>query len=111
MNNKEIGVVLCTAPSKDIGAKIAHKIVTQRLAACVNIVSSIDSTYTWKGKLYQEKEVLLIIKTRPGLFEKLSEEIKRLHPYEVPEILLLPVLKGNEAYLNWVKESTEDPPC
>jgi len=99
-------VVLITAPNEEEGVKIAHSLVSEGLGACVNIVKDIRSIYTWKGKIEDESEVLLIIKTRFELFEKLCKRAKELHSYEVPEIIALPIVSGSESYLRWIEEST-----
>ncbi len=99
-------VVYCTAPSNEVAAAIAESLVTGRLAACVNIVGGILSIYTWKGELCREEECLMIIKTRLELFEPLRERIVALHPYEVPEIVAIPIVAGHVPYLDWIDEST-----
>lgn len=99
-------VVYCTTPSKEVAVAIAESLVPGRLAACVNIVGGISSIYTWKGKLCREEECLMIIKTRRELFERLRERIVSLHPYEVPEIVAIPIVSGHVPYLDWIDEST-----
>ncbi|HSV96076.1 MAG TPA: divalent-cation tolerance protein CutA [Spirochaetota bacterium] len=99
-------VVYCTTPSREVAVAIAESLVSGRLAACVNIVGGIHSIYTWKAELCREEECLMIIKTRGELFERLRETITSLHPYEVPEIIALPIAAGNTPYLNWIDEST-----
>ncbi len=99
----EFVVVLCTAP---VGGadKIATSLVEERLAACVN-VSQVKSYFTWEGKLSVDNEELMIIKTELRMVETLKKRIKELHSYQVPEILVIPVEEGDEAYLQWIKES------
>lgn len=99
-------VVYCTTPSNEVAVAIAESLVPGRLAACVNIVGGISSIYTWKGKLCREEECLMIIKTRRDLFERLRERIVSLHPYEVPEIVAIPIVSGHVPYLDWIDEST-----
>jgi len=101
----EYGVVFVTCAKRQ-SKEIAHKIVQEKLAACVNIIPEITSIYTWEGKLEEDNENLLIIKTRADLFEQLKERIKSMHSYEVPEIIFLPIKMGYEQYLDWIKEST-----
>ncbi|MEB3780389.1 MAG: divalent-cation tolerance protein CutA [Desulfurococcales archaeon] len=101
MDGENVIVVLVTAP-KGEGSRIARHIVEKRLAACVNIISNIRSFYWWEGKIQDDEEELLIIKTRRDFFEKLMDEVKRVHPYTVPEILALPVVAGNPDYVKWV---------
>jgi periplasmic divalent cation tolerance protein len=99
-------VVLCTVPDAATGERIAEALVEERLAACVNLVPGLRSFYRWKGKLQREAELLLVIKTRAERLDALMERLKSLHPYEVPEILALPIAAGSEAYLLWIEENT-----
>ncbi len=96
-------VVLCTAPQGG-SESIARALVEERLAACVN-VSQVKSYFTWDGKLSSDQEELMIIKTERRMVEPLSSRIKELHSYQVPEIIVLPIVKGDEAYLRWITES------
>ena len=106
MDNQPI-VVFITAPSKEIGKEIASALVEGKLAACVNIVGPIDSIYTWEGKICNEEEVLLIVKSQSSLFEsQLIPAVKAVHPYEIPEIIALPVAMGLPSYLDWVLRET-----
>ena len=104
--NKYI-VVLSTVPDAKTGQKIARKLVEQRLAACVTISELRESIYWWRGNIEQEQEHLLIIKTKKSLYSKLEEEILTLHPYDVPEIIALPVTAGNGKYLEWLSTETD----
>ena len=97
-------VVLVTAP-RGRGKEIARSILEKRLAACVN-VGSVESLYWWKGSIEEDKEDLLVIKTSVSRLEELVEEIKRVHPYEVPEILALPVVACLSEYCDWVRKET-----
>ena len=86
---------------------IARALVERRLAACVNIVAPINSLYVWQGETHDDQEVLLIVKTRAGLFEgELIPAVKAAHPYDVPEIIALPVLLGDQDYLDWIEAET-----
>ncbi len=92
MESKYI-VVLITAPSKMVGKQIVEELLKKKLAACVNIVSPIKSLYTWEGKMCDDEEVLLVAKSRIDLFEdQFVPVVKALHPYDVPEIIALPIL-------------------
>lgn len=103
----DILVVLITVPSMEIGEKIAHHLLERRLAVCVNFIPGVRSIYTWAGKINDDQELLLMVKTRAHLFrEELIPAVQALHPYDVPEILALPVLMGNPEYLDWVKAET-----
>ena len=99
-------VVFMTAPNEDEAAGIARALVEARLAACVNMVKNIRSVYSWQGNIEDEAEVLMIAKTRKDLFEALSEKVRELHSYEVPEIIALPIIAGSAEYLKWIREST-----
>ncbi len=99
-------VVLVTTPTIEAGQEIAHKLVTDKLAACVNILPGMTSIYTWDGEVCDDSEVLLIIKTSADLFEDLSAIVQGLHPYDVPEVIALPITTGSEKYLNWINAVT-----
>jgi periplasmic divalent cation tolerance protein len=105
-NQSEFVLILVTTGSQEEGERIARTLVDLRLAACVNIISGLRSIYRWKGKICDEGELLLLIKTRIALFPKVEGKIKELHSYEVPEIVATPITRGSETYLNWLKEST-----
>ena len=83
----EFIIVLSTVPNEEEAARIAHEVVSCRLAACVNIIQPVRSIYRWNGRLEDEREVLMIVKTRAALFGRLADRIKELHTYEVPEIV------------------------
>jgi len=104
--NTEEVVVFITAPDEEGAVRIARALVEARLAACVNIIGSVRSIYTWQGKIEDDTEVLLIVKTRGELFEPLSAKVRELHSYSVPEIIALPIIKGSGDYLEWIREVT-----
>ncbi|HHN64424.1 MAG TPA: divalent-cation tolerance protein CutA [Nitrospirae bacterium] len=99
-------IVMVTAPDEEVAARIAHEIVEERLAGCVNITKGVRSIYSWEGKIEDEPEVLMIIKTKETLFESLKRRIADLHPYSVPEIISFNVVRGSEDYLKWLNEVT-----
>lgn len=99
-------VIFCTVPTKDDAKKISNAIVSERLAACVSIVDKVHSVFSWNSELCNENEMLLIIKTRRELFDKIEAVIKALHSYNVPEIIALPVIVGSEDYLGWIAHET-----
>ena len=100
-------VVLVTCGSEEEALKIANSLVEERLAACVNIVSPVRSIYRWEGKICDEREWILFIKTQKQRFEDLEKKVRALHSYSVPEIIALPIIEGTSSYLSWVKEMTE----
>jgi periplasmic divalent cation tolerance protein len=100
-------VVLVTCGSEEEAAKIANSLVEERLAACVNIISPARSIYRWEGKIWDEREWILMIKTQKRRFEELEKKVKSLHSYSVPEIIALPIVEGSASYLKWLEENTE----
>jgi len=103
-------VVLVTCGSAKEARKIVRAVVEKRLAACANILTSpVQSVYRWKGRVESAKEFLLIIKTTKARFPKLKAEVKRLHSYDVPEIIALPIAAGATDYLTWISESVNAP--
>jgi periplasmic divalent cation tolerance protein len=102
-------VGLITAPNREVAEKIAAALVEKKLAACVNFLDPIHSLFSWQGQTSTEEEVLLMVKTRADLFEEqLIPAVQGLHPYEVPEIIALPILMGSKSYLDWIEEETLD---
>lgn len=99
-------VVLCTCGSAEEAERISSGLIEARVAACVNLVPGLTSVYRWKDAIERSPEWLLIIKSRRELFPQLRAEIERLHSYEVPEIIALPVVEGAEAYLAWIDKET-----
>jgi periplasmic divalent cation tolerance protein len=95
------GVVLVTVPSQSEATVIATILIEEQLAACVNLFP-VQSIYRWEGEIQQETEWQLLIKTDLANFSELSAKIQAIHPYEVPEILALPILSGSQSYLNWL---------
>jgi periplasmic divalent cation tolerance protein len=102
--------VLVTCGSMKEGRRIARALVERRLAACVNVLQApVESVYRWKGKVESAREVLLVIKTSRRRFGALQAEVRRLHSYDVPEIIALPVTNGSRDYLEWISESVRAP--
>jgi periplasmic divalent cation tolerance protein len=102
----DILMVLVTAPSAEAAAGLARALVEERLAACGNVVPGLRSIYRWDGKLQDEAEALLVLKTTRARFGELRDRVLALHPYEVPEVVALPVEAGSERYLAWVAAET-----
>jgi periplasmic divalent cation tolerance protein len=101
----ETFVVLVTAPDAETAARVARTLVEEGLAACGNVVPGLRSIYRWEGKLCDEAEVLLLLKTTRARYVALEARVRALHPYSVPEILALPVAAGSEAYRRWVEDA------
>ncbi|XP_027732179.1 protein CutA isoform X1 [Vombatus ursinus] len=101
-----VSVVFVTCPNDKIAKTIARAVVEKRLAACVNLIPQITSIYEWKGKIEEDSEVMMMMKTQTALAPPLTEFIRSVHPYEVVEVITLPVQQGNLPYLHWVKDST-----
>ena len=99
-------LVLTTAGTEEEAQRIARALVEDQLAACVNVAPKITSIYRWKGTVLTETEWLLVIKTRRALFPRVQETVRRLHSYELPELLLIPVENGEASYLRWLAEGT-----
>ncbi|MBR2524869.1 divalent-cation tolerance protein CutA [bacterium] len=100
-------VIFCTVPNKNDAKKISEALVQEGLAACVSTIDKVNSIFSWDNELCNENELLLIIKTRQEVFDKIEAVIKALHPYNVPEIIALPVIAGSKDYLAWVEHETE----
>ena len=99
-------LILCTAPDGDVAATLARGLVEARLAACVNVVAGLRSFYVWKGELQDDAEVQLLIKSRRARFDALEAWLREHHPYQVPEIIAVPIERGSAAYLGWLVEQT-----
>ena len=104
MEKKPI-IVLCTAPDMDCAKQIAHFLLKEKLAACCNIMPKITSVYVWQGKIEQDDEYLIFIKTKLNNYKKLEDAITKLHPYDVPEIISVDITAGSNKYLNWISEN------
>ena len=99
-------IIFCTTASEQEAAVISKTVVEEGLAACANIIPKIRSIYRWKEEIWDEKETLIMIKSREDLFEKIRSRIRELHTYEVPEITAVQLEKGDAAYLQWIEAVT-----
>ena len=100
-------IVLTTVPDDGaLGQTLAHALVNERLAACVSVLPAMRSTYRWQDQIAEDTERQVIIKTRRGHVEMIKDRLRALHTYEVPELLVLPIVEGAPAYLDWVAAST-----
>ncbi len=102
-------LVTCSCPSQAVSQQMAQALVDQRLAACVSITAPVTSTYRWEGKTETIEEILLLIKTQSACYPALEKAIQALHPYELPEIIAVPLERGERQYLNWIDQNTSPP--
>ena len=102
-------VVFVTVPDADLAANLAKALVAEKLVACVSILPGLRSVYAWEGKVCDEEEILCVLKTRRALFAAVRERVTALHPYQVPEIIALPLVEGNAPYLAWLRDETRTP--
>ena len=105
MNDPRQLQVTCTVDSREAADALALQLVRARLAACVQVIGPIASTYRWEGAVETAEEHLLLVKTTAAAFPRLRDELVERHPYDVPEILAMPVVDGHPAYLDWIAES------
>ena len=98
-------IAITTCPNPEVATQLAQEIVEQQLAACVNIIPAIQSIYLWQGKIEQDNENLLIMKTHQQQLASLESFIQKQHPYEVPEFITLSIESGSKAYLDWITAS------
>lgn len=100
-------IVYITASNIGEARDLVEAIVKERLAACANVVESVESTYWWQGKIERDDEALIILKTKESKLDELIKRVKELHSYENPEIVAIPILKGSSDYLRWIDEELE----
>jgi len=102
-------VIMTTCPSQKVGRRIAEALVSARAAACVNMLGGVRSFYRWEGRMSEDREVLLIAKTRSDRRSEAQRIILKNHPYELPEVVVLQIAAGHDAYLRWLAQETEAP--
>lgn len=102
-------IVITNLPDREAANRLARELVASRLAACVNVLAECASVYRWKGALENAREVPVLIKTRAARYAEVEAAIRALHPYELPEIVAVPVVRGFEDYLRWVADETSIP--
>ncbi|MCP4268184.1 MAG: divalent-cation tolerance protein CutA [Candidatus Brocadiaceae bacterium] len=100
-------VIYITTSSINEAKKIGSALVEEKLVACSNIISPISSIYSWQGKICDDKEVLMILKTKRKLFKQIVKRVETLHSYDVPEIIAMPIIDGSSKYLSWINEETK----
>lgn len=101
-------VVFVTVPNQDVAATLAKTLVEEKLVACVNILPGVRSIYAWQGKICDDAELLCVLKTRRSLFSTLRDRVVALHPYQVPEVVGLPLVAGSAPYLAWLRQETRE---
>jgi periplasmic divalent cation tolerance protein len=99
-------IVFTNLPDREAAVKLANELVAKKLAACVNVLSECTSVYRWKGAIENAREVPVLIKTRAARYAAVEAAIRGLHPYELPEIIAVPVVRGSDDYLQWVADAT-----
>jgi periplasmic divalent cation tolerance protein len=104
-------VVFVTVPNQDVAASMAKTLVEEKLVACVNILPGVRSIYAWQGKICDDSELLCVLKTRSALFPMLRDRVVALHPYEVPEVIAVPLSAGHGPYLDWLQHETREAPA
>ena len=102
-------LVFTNLPDREAALKLARALVQQRLAACVNVLASCTSVYRWKGDIEQADEVPVLIKTRNARYPEVERAIRSLHPYELPEVIAVPIVRGLPDYMEWIGEETAIP--
>jgi periplasmic divalent cation tolerance protein len=107
MSEHEVLLVMTNLPDRVTAERIAETLVTEGVAACVSVLAECTSIYHWEGKLNRTSEVPLLIKTTKAAYPRLQDALRKLHPYEVPELIALPVSAGLPEYLNWVVQETQ----
>ena len=100
-------VIYITTGSVNEAKKIGRKLVEEKLVACSNVISPIRSIYSWQGKICDDKEALMVLKTKKKLFNQIVKRVEKLHSYDVPEIIALPIIEGSSKYLSWINEETK----
>jgi periplasmic divalent cation tolerance protein len=105
MTNQAYQIILCTCPNQESAQLVANTLVDQQLAACVTILPGSTSVYRWKGKIETSEEHLLIIKSKQVVFTRLEQALLAAHPYELPEIVAVPIIGGSAAYLSWIDDN------
>jgi periplasmic divalent cation tolerance protein len=104
-NNIDHCIILSTCPNQEVAETIAHALIEEKLAACVNIVPGVTSVYEWKGKIEKSQEQLLIAKTTTSTYSAVENAILKRHPYELPEVISIPINNGLASYLSWIDDN------
>ncbi|PQJ29903.1 divalent-cation tolerance protein CutA [Rubritalea profundi] len=103
----EVILVYINFPNRESARQIGTGLIEKQLAACVNIIPEVESIYQWKGEVKVENEVMVIVKTTASRYKQLEAFVLEKHPYDVPEVISLPLSQGSESYLNWVQDKME----
>ncbi len=108
MKNSSFIIIFITVPTKKEAKKISDELLKEKLAACVNIIKEVNSSFWWKNKIETSNEFLLTVKTQSKFFDDIVKVVKSLHSYEVPEIIAMPIVDANKDYLEWIKNSLKN---
>jgi periplasmic divalent cation tolerance protein len=106
LNKTPLVVLIATASSKEEADKIAADLVGSKLVACCNLLPGITSHYYWQGKVCCDSEVMIVMKSREALIDRITQRVKELHSYTVPEVIAMPIVGGSQEYISWVLENT-----
>ena len=107
INNHEFIQIICNCPDKETATNIASHLIELKLAACVNIIENVQSVYRWQGKIEHDVEFQLQIKTTLRLFAEVEKTLNELHPYDIVEVIALPIIKGHQPYLDWIRDNVK----
>ena len=108
MSENKFIIIITTVNTDSAAKKIAQSLIEEKLAACVNIIPSVTSVFRWKGKVSAEPELILIAKSEEKLFNEIKDKILSLHPYELPEIITVPITNGSKEYLKWIETNLKN---
>jgi periplasmic divalent cation tolerance protein len=103
-------LVITTCPNTECAEELAQHLVKEHLAACVNQLPGVRSVYEWQGRINTDQEVILLIKTRAGVYDRVEQTIRARHPYDVPEVVALPIARGSNDYLSWINSLVDSHP-
>ncbi len=110
VNEDPLIIIMITTPSVAVAQQIAESLLAKHLAACINLIPQVQSLYRWEGKVQKDEEALMLIKSRQSLFHsQIVPLVRQIHPYQLPELIVLPILGGFPPYLDWIVQETSNP--
>ncbi len=107
INNYQFLQIICNCPNKETASSLANRLIELNLAACVNIIENVQSVYHWQGNIEHDIECQLQIKTASTLFDAVEQTLVELHPYDTVEVIALPIIKGHQPYLDWIRDNVK----